>query len=170
MQTDRLWNREAMLATARRVFTNLQLAWQDGRPEMLAGIAIDETFAAEMRAGLEANQRNQLHVELRNFCVRKIEIVLVNNRDDRRQDEFTARITAHAQTIVTRAGQELRHDEWVKPWTEFWTFGRDSAGTGWSLRAIQPAAEGANLVARENTDEGSSAQMLEWYYSKTRAT
>jgi predicted lipid-binding transport protein (Tim44 family) len=169
VQTDRIWNRDEMLATARRVFTNVQLIWQDGRTEMLTGADIDDAFAAEMRAGLEANQRNRLKVELRNFCVRKLEIVLVNNRDDRRQDEFTARITAHAQTIVTRAGVEVRHDEYVKPWTDFWTFGRNAAGTGWSLRAIHPTAEGGALVARENTDEGSSAEMLEWYYSKTRA-
>jgi predicted lipid-binding transport protein (Tim44 family) len=168
--TDKLWNRDEMIATARRVFTSLELTWQDGRPDMLTGVAIDDAFAAELRANLEANQRNGLKIELRNFCVRKIEIVLVNNRDDRFHDEFTARITAHAQTIITRAGAEVRHDEYVRPWTDFWTFGRNRTGNGWSLRAIEPAANGGFIVAAENTDEGSSREMLQWYYSKTRAT
>jgi predicted lipid-binding transport protein (Tim44 family) len=168
VQTDKVWNRDAMLATARRVYLNVLLAFQDGRPEQLAGLAATEAMAAHLRAVLAENQRNGLRVEHRNLCVRKVEIVHVNNRDDRRLDEFTARISAHAQTIVTRGDRELRHDAYVQPTTEFWTFGRD--GVRWVLKEIQPAAGGEALVARENTDEGSSAQMLEWYYSKPRAT
>jgi predicted lipid-binding transport protein (Tim44 family) len=167
VQTDKIWNRDEMLATARRVFLNVQLAWQDGRPEMLAGLAADDPMLAHLRAVLEANQRNDVQVEHRNLCVRKVEIVHVDNRNDRTLDQFTARVTAHAQTIITHSGSELRNDEFVKPWTEFWTFGRD--GVRWVLKEILPEASGKAAVARENVDEGSSQQMLEWYYSKPRA-
>lgn len=170
VQTDKIWNRDLMLGTARRAFTQIQLAWQDGRPEMLAGADLDAALADELRRALAENQRQNLRVELRNFCVRKIELILIDNRDDRTQDEFTARISAHAQMIVTRAGIEVRRDPWVRAWTDYWTFGRNAGGTGWAVRAIHPPAEGSGLVARENTDEGSSADMLHWYYSKTRAT
>ncbi len=168
VQTDKIWNRDEMLATARRVFLTVQLTWQDGRPEMLAGLAADDAMMAHLRSVLEANQRNDVHVEHRNLCVRKVEIVHVDNRDDKTLDQFTARITAHAQTIITHAGSELRNDGFVKPWTEFWTFGRD--GVRWVLKEILPEASGEATIAQENVDEGSSQQMLEWYYSKPRAT
>jgi len=56
----------------------------------------------------------------------------------------------------------------VKPWVEFWTFRR--SGQQWLLAEILPAGKGAAALALENVDEGSSQQMLEWYYSKERAT
>ncbi len=170
VQTDKIWNRDLMLGAARRAFTQIQLAWQDGRPEALTGSDIDPTLADDLRRALVENQRQKLKVELRNFCVRKIELILVDNRDDRTQDQFTARISAHAQMVITRSGTEVRRDPWVRAWTDYWTFGRNANGTGWTVRAIHPPAEGSGLVARENTDEGSSVDMLQWYYSKTRAT
>jgi hypothetical protein len=97
-----------------------------------------------------------------------VEIVHVDNRDDRALDNFTARISAHAQVIIARNGAELRHDPDVRAWVEYWTFAR--VDNSWALREILPATEGQDTVARENIDEGSSTQMLEWYYSKTRAT
>src|SRR5207237_339220 len=83
VQTDKIWNRDAMLATARRIFLNVQLAWQDGRPEMTAGLAADAAMLTHLRAVNETNQQRGVRVEHRNLCVRKVEIVLVNNRDDR---------------------------------------------------------------------------------------
>jgi hypothetical protein len=56
----------------------------------------------------------------------------------------------------------------VKPWVEFWTFVR--ADWQWTLKEMIPGEKGAAYIALENTDEGSSGQMLEWYYSKERAT
>ena len=168
VQTDKIWNRDEMLATTRRVFLNVVLAWQDGRPEAFASLALAPELAAHLRAVNEANQRSGTTVEFRNLCVRKVEIVHVDNRDDRTLDNFTARIGTHAQVVVTRGGAELRHDPDVVAWVEFWTFSRD--GSRWVAREILPAAEGESIIGRENVDEGSSAQMLEWYYSKTRAT
>ena len=166
--TDKIWDREAMLTTARRGFAGVMLAWQDGRPETFAGFGATPALLAHFRSVNEANQRNHWRVEYRNLCVRKVAIVHVNNRDDRASDEFTARISAHAQVIATRDGAVQHRDEFVKPWVEFWTFGRN--GQLWVLKEILPDEKGAAMVALENTDEGSSVQMLQWYYSKERAT
>ncbi|MDI1318577.1 MAG: polymorphic toxin-type HINT domain-containing protein, partial [bacterium] len=166
--TDKIWDREAMLATARRGFAGVLLAWQDGRPEAFTGLGATPGLLAHFRSVNEANQRNHWRVEYRNLCIRKVEIVHVNNRDDRTQDDFTARISAHAQVVTTRDGVIQHRDEFVKPWVEFWTFGRN--GQLWVLKEILPGEKGAALVAQENTDEGSSVQMLQWYYSKERAT
>jgi predicted lipid-binding transport protein (Tim44 family) len=168
VQTDRIWNRDEMIATARRVFLNVALGWQDGQPNAFAGAPLDAAMAEHLRAVNESNQRNGCRVEYRNLCVRKVEIVHVDNRDDRALDRYTARIAAHAQVIIARGSVEQRHDPDVRAWVEYWTFARE--GQRWVLAEIQPAAEGASIIARENVDEGSSAQMLEWYYSKPRAT
>lgn len=168
VQTDKIWDRDTMLATARRVYLQVLLAFQDGHAEKLTGLEATPEMAAHLRDVVTTNLSNGLRVEHRNLCVRKVEIVLVNNRDDRSLDTFTARISSHAQTIITRGATEVRHDEYVQVTVEFWTFGRD--GARWVLQEIQPAAAGEAAIARENVDEGSSAQMLEWYYSKPRAT
>lgn len=166
--TDKIWDRETMLTVARRAFAGVLLAWQDGRPAAFTGLGATPELLAHFRAVNEANQRNQWRIEYRNLCIRKVEIVHINNRDDRAQDEFTARISAHALTIATRAGAGVYRDEFVKPWVEFWTFRR--SGQQWLLAEILPAGKGAAALALENVDEGSSQQMLEWYYSKERAT
>lgn len=166
--TDKIWDREAMLATARRCFTGVLLAWQEGSPGAFAGLGVSPELLARFQVVNEANQRNQWRVEYRNLCVRKAEIIHVNNRDDRSLDQFTARISAHAQVIATRAGAAQHQDEFVKPWVEFWTFRR--AGALWVLQEILPGEKGPAMVALENADEGSSVGMLQWYYSKERAT
>lgn len=166
--TDKIWNREAMLAVARRCYTGVMLAWQDGRPEAFLGISATPELLAHFRRVNETNSGNQWRSEFRNLCLRKVEIVHVNNRNERDQDEFTVRFSVHAQKIITRAGAPVFRDEFVKPWIEFWTFRR--SGAQWLLGEILPESKGTTLVATENVDEGSSTQMLEWYYSKERAT
>jgi len=167
VQTDKIWTRDEMLATARRTYLNVLLGWQDGRPNAFAGVQVTPELAAHLQSVNENNQRNGWRVEYRNLCVRKVEIVHVNNVHDRAQDAFTARISAHAQTVIAQGGAETRHDEYVKAWVEFWTFTRD--GQRWVLNEILPDASGESALARENVDEGTGQQMLEWYYSKTRA-
>ena len=49
----------------------------------------------------------------------------------------------------------LRQDEWVKPFTEYWTFGRLDGQ--WKLKEILPPARGEEQIGRENVDEDSSA-------------
>ncbi|HWA25894.1 MAG TPA: TIM44-like domain-containing protein [Lacunisphaera sp.] len=166
--TDKIWDREAMLAAARRCYTGVLLAWQDGRPESFTGVAASPELLAHFRAVNEANARNHWRVEYRNLCVRKVEIIHVNNRHERGLDEFTARISAHAQVIARRDGAVQHQDEFVKPWVEYWTLGRNDRI--WELREILPAEKGPAMLALENTDEGSSTEMLQWYYSKERAT
>jgi predicted lipid-binding transport protein (Tim44 family) len=168
VQTDRMWDREAMLGTVRRVYLNVLLAWQDGRPEAFAGLDLSPELAQHLRDVNATNQHNDCRVEYRNLCVRKVELVHVNNRDDRKLDEFTALVSAHAQVIVTRAGRVEYHDPDVRPLQDYWTFGR--ADTRWVLREILPPADGVSVLRKENVDEGSSPEMLEWYYSKSRAT
>jgi len=123
VQTDRMWDREAMLGTVRRVYLNVLLAWQDGRPEAFAGLDLSPELAQHLRDVNAANQRNDCRVEYRNLCVRKVELVHVNNRDDRQLDEFTALVSAHAQVIVTRAGRVEYQDPDVRPIQDYWTFG-----------------------------------------------
>ena len=101
--------------------------------------------------------------------MRKVELILVRNRADATQDEFSARISAHSQQFVRRAdGGEVARDEYVKPFVEFWTFGR--LDKVWKLKEVLPPAQGARELAAENVDEDSSGAQLRWYYTKKRAS
>ena len=85
-------------------------------------------------------QSRRTRVEIRNLCVRKVELILVRNFTDNTKDEFTVRISAHAQKIARRANAADRQDEYVTPFMEFWTFGR--LDNQWKFKEFYPPAEG----------------------------
>jgi len=168
MQTDKLWDRQTMLERAREVFMRVQLALE---ARDVTALSADDLFP-ETKKGLEtwitecvADGRA---VEYRNLCVRKVDLVLVRNFSDNTQDEFVARISAHAQRIITKNGAVLHQDKYVSPWDEYWTFGR--LDTKWKLKEVLPPAQGKELIGQENVDQDSSASQLQWYYQHKRAT
>ena len=55
----------------------------------------------------------------------------------------------------------------VTPWEEYWAFGRDE--DRWNLKEIFPDEQGNAIWDQENFDEDTAQQMLDWYYSKSRA-
>ena len=167
VQTDKLWDRQAMLERARQVFLDVTLAREKGDP---AGIPTAELFpdvAASLQGELVRLGGQGTQLEFRNLCVRKAELILVRNFSDNSQDEFTVRISAHAQRAVRRNNLLISQDADVTPFVEFWTFGR--LDNEWKLKEVLPPARGGELVAAENVDEGTSPEQLQWYYKQTRA-
>ena len=112
-------------------------------------------------------QSEGLRVEYRNLCVRKAELILVRNFTDTSKDEFTARISAHAQRILRKGDDIWSGQEDVTPFEEYWTFGRLDGV--WKLKELLPPAKGKKKVASENVDEDSSPDQLQWYYRQPRA-
>jgi predicted lipid-binding transport protein (Tim44 family) len=167
VQTDKLWNRQAMLERARQVFLDVTVAREKGVP---AGIPTAELFpdvATNLQGELVRLGGQGTQLEFRNLCVRKAELILVRNYSDNSKDEFTVRISAHAQRAVRRNNLLISRDADVTPFVEFWTFGR--LDNEWKLKEVLPPARGGELVATENVDEGSSPEQLRWYYKQTRA-
>lgn len=167
VQTDKLWNRQAMVERARQVFLDVTLAREKGDP---AGIPTAELFpdvATNLQGELVRLGGQGTQLEFRNLCVRKAELILVRNFSDNSKDEFTARISAHAQRAVRRNNLLISQDADVTPFVEFWTFGR--LDNEWKLKEVLPPAKGGELVAAENVDEGTSLEQLQWYYKQTRA-
>ncbi len=164
VQTDKLWDREAMLQRARQVFMDVYLGRESGTVN-------DEDLFPEVAASLHdeiaRRQQTGTTLEFRNLCVRKAELLLVRNFTDNTRDEFTVRISAHAQRFVKQAGAVVGKDEYVTPVTEYWTFGRLDGQ--WKLKEVLPEARGEGLVGQENLDEDSSKDQLQWYYRQTRA-
>ncbi|MCX6997003.1 MAG: Hint domain-containing protein [Kiritimatiellaeota bacterium] len=166
-QTDKLWNRQAMEERSRQVFTAVKLAEESGDAAgVLDGLFPDA--AEHLTQQLAAQRQRGLAVEYRNLCVRKVELILVRNFADNTKDEFTARISAHAQQIARRADAAVvTQNEYVAPFVEFWTFGRRD--NQWKLKEVLPPAAGEKAVSAENVDEDSSPAQVRWYYTKTRA-
>ena len=168
VQTDKLWDQQAMQERARQVFTGVKLAEESGDAGAVRADLFPEVAAHLVQQLAEQKQRG-LTPEYRNLCVRKVELILVRNYTDNTKDEFTARLSAHAQQFVRRAdGSEVARDDDVIPFVEFWTFGR--LDNQWKLKEVLPAAEGARELAAENVDQDSNAAQLHWYYTKSRAT
>ncbi len=167
VRTDRLWDREGMLAAARQGFTDLFLSTEAGGVSAEASARMFPDAAKDFRNALERQREQGLSVEYRNFCVRKTDLALVRNFADNSKDEYLARVYAHAQRIVKRRGEIVHKDGDVVPFDEYLTFGRLDGQ--WKLKEVMPPAGGAGAVARENLDEDSSLSQLRWYYTKKRA-
>ena len=167
VQTDKLWDQKLMKERARQVFVDVYRAQENGDPAEVPGDDLFPAVAEHLREQLRNRQVAGASFEFRNLCVRKVELILVRNFDDNVEDEFTVRISAHAQKIVRRGDRILRQDEYVSPFEEYWTFGRLDGQ--WKLKEVLPPARGARLVGQENVDQGTSREQLEWFYRHTRA-
>lgn len=167
VQTDPIWDRTKMLERVREVFTEVYLAREAGNPALLKDDDLFPDIASALKEQMIMWAEQGLSLELRNFCVRKVELVLVRNFNDPSRDEFTARIDAHAQKIVRKRERITSKDPYVMPFEEYWTFGR--WGGTWKLKEVLPPAKGRRLVAEENIDEESTPGQLEWYYRQERA-
>ncbi len=106
-QTDKLWDRQTMLERARQLFLSVYLARESGDPARIPAPDLFPGLAADLRTQLESLRTRGFKVEYRNLCVRKAELILVRNFADQAKDEFTVRISAHAQ-IVTYQGEKVR--------------------------------------------------------------
>ncbi len=167
VQTDRLWNRNQMLDRVRQVFLSVYLTRESGDPGRVPVADLFPAIAESLRAQIRQWQEQGLKVEYRNLCVRKAELILVRNFADRVKDEFTARISAHAQRIIRKGDQIRSEEQYVTPFEEYWTFGR--LDEKWKLKEVLPPALGKKKLAEENVDEDSSQNQLQWYYRQTRA-
>ena len=150
-RTDPLWDRRLMPERARGVFTQVCMARETG--ELPAALTNDlfPAIAEALRQELDRRQRQGVVTEFRNFCVRSAEIILVNNFEDNARDEFTARISAHAQRIGRKNGKIAYQDKDVTAFEEYWTFGRSDEQ--WKLKQMHPAARGQQLLAQESFDQ-----------------
>ena len=156
-----------MQERAREVFLRIYLAREAGDPEQTPTADLFPEVAEHLRDQIRQWQMDGIRVEYRNLCVRKVEIVLVNNFEDRARDEFTVRISAHAQKMVRKGGFTQSEDRYVTPFEDYWTFGR--LDQQWKLKEVLPPAAGKKRIAEENVDQDSSAGQLQWYYRQTRA-
>jgi uncharacterized membrane protein YgcG len=167
VQTDRLWDRATMQETARRVFLELMAARQAGDPDKVPGDDVFPELAAHLKDDLARNQARGITLEFRNLCVRKVELILVRNYADNSQDEFVARVRAHAQRALHQNGRVAQQDEDVTPFEQFLTLGRRD--NRWKLKEILSPAAGQDAVRSENLDEDSTPQQVQWYYEHKRA-
>jgi predicted lipid-binding transport protein (Tim44 family) len=167
VQTDKLWNRQQMIERARQVFLSVFLARESGDPAQVAEAGLFPDVVASLRKQILQWKMDGMNVEYRNLCVRKTELILVRNFTDPARDEFTVRISAHAQKMIRKGRQILSEQTYVTPFEEYWTFGRlDGA---WKLKEVLPTASGEELIAEDNVDEDSSPGQLQWYYRQPRA-
>ncbi len=167
VQTDKLWDRQQMLERTRQIFLRVHLAEESND---LAQVPVADLFpgpAATLQDQIRQQQASGVMVEYRNLCVRKAELILVRNFAARTKDEFTMRISAHAQKIVRKGDRVLSEQPYVTPFEEYWTLGR--LDEQWKLKEVLPPARGRKLIAEENVDEDSSPEQLKWYYRQPRA-
>jgi predicted lipid-binding transport protein (Tim44 family)/uncharacterized membrane protein YgcG len=167
VQTDKLWDRPAMIERARQVFMSVYAARELGDPDIAAAPLLFPEVAAHLQDELRRRQAAGMTVAFRNLCIRKVDLILVRNYADKSRDEFTVRITAHAQQVVCQGDRVVSEQAYVTPLEQYWTFGR--LDDEWKLKEVEPPATGQGQVGQENVDEESAPGQMEWYYQHTRA-
>jgi predicted lipid-binding transport protein (Tim44 family) len=167
VQTDKLWDRNQMLERAREVFMRVYLSKESGDPNQVPAADLFPGVAEHLRLQVEQWRKDRRRVEYRNLCVRKAELILVRNFADHSRDEYTVRISAHAQRIFYEVDRIRDQQEFVTPFEEYWTFGR--LDKQWKLKEVLPPSAGKKRVTAENVDEESGSGQLQWYYRQPRA-
>ena len=167
VQTDKLWNPQQMRERTRQIFLRVFLAEESGDPAQVPVADLFPGPAATLKDRIRQQQASGVTVEYRNLCVRKAELILARNFADRTKDEFTVRISAHAQKFVRKGDRVISEQPYVTPFEEYWTLGR--LDEQWKLKEVLPPARGHKLIAEENVDQDSSPQQLKWYYDHPRA-
>lgn len=167
VKSDRIWDKQAMLSRVRLIFTDVHMALEAGNFHRETQVELFPAVAEKFMQTLAEWKAAGNTIEYRNFCVRKVDILLVKSFEDKSQNEFLARITAHAQRIQTQNGNVLTKDDDVTPFEEFWTFGLLDGQ--WKLKDALPKADGKKAMDGDNIEEGSTADLVKWYYTKKRA-
>lgn len=116
VQTDKLWDRQAMLETSRSVFLQVTEARESGNPTAVPQALLFPALAVDLRDEIAKKKADGITMEFRNLCVRKVELILIRNFNDNSKDEFVVRVRAHAQRIVLQNGTALQRDDDVTPY------------------------------------------------------
>ena len=167
VKTDSIWDRKKMLLTSRSMFLSVTGAWEAGDPAAIPAADLFPELARNLQDAIEKNRGKGVTLEFRNLAVRKVELVLVRNFANNTQDEYMARIRAHAQKVMKVAGNVVRKDDDVTAFEQFLTFGRLDGR--WKLREVLLPHEAEGVVEQENVDQEATKQQIEWYYQHKRA-
>ena len=167
VQSDKLWDKREMVMRVSGVFASVHLALEAGELDDKVAAQLFPEVAIQFRETVSAWRGLGKSIQYRNFCIRKIEIVLVKNFNNKTNDEFTARVTAHAQRFLLQDGIVSSGDNYVTPFTEYWTFGRLDGI--WKLKEVLLGSQGDKTIGLENVEEDSSLDLIKWYYTKKRA-
>jgi len=167
-QTDKIWTRQLMLERARKIFTNVHMALEVGALNAELESQLFPAVVESINKTLKEWKSKGESMEYRNFCVRKVELLLVRSFSDNTKDEFFTRISAHAQRIHLSHGNIVTKDDDVTPFEAYWTFGR--LDKEWKFKEAMPrATRPKQIINAENIEEESSPDMVKWYYTKKRA-
>jgi predicted lipid-binding transport protein (Tim44 family) len=167
VKTDSIWDRKKMMLTARRMFLHVTGAWEAGDAAAVPEAELFPDLSRDLHDAIRANREKGIILEFRNLAVRKVELVLVRNFAERSQDEYVARVRAHAQKVMKVAGSVVHQDEDVTAFEQYLTFGRLDGI--WKLKEVTLPHEAGDLIEQENVDQEATKQQIEWYYQHKRA-
>lgn len=167
IQVDPIWDKKKMLSVVRKTFTKVHVSLSALELDTEIPSLMTPEALAQLRQSLDDQKTEGTRIEYRNFCIRKIEIVLVENGSKAKEDQFFARISAHAHRIMNTQGNLKNLDSTVLPFEEIWHFVRQ--GDSWSFKGVVPSVDHNKVVKRENRDHEASKEMVKWYYTRKRA-
>ncbi len=119
---NRIWNAGIMEITATLSFINIFSAFSLLDDNKLSDEYISKEFKKKIVMLINDKKISGYIYEIKNLCVRKAEIVLVNTLEKNGKDEFVARISAHLQEKVIHKDNIIYQDNDLKMFDEYFLF------------------------------------------------
>jgi hypothetical protein len=109
-KTDPAWGRAALRDRVRSVFTRVMMAQESGDP---GGITTDDVLPDEanrLRDEIRGRQADGQGIQFRNFCIRKVELALIEPATDGQWAQVALRVSWHAQVVHLKGEQPVDPD------------------------------------------------------------
>ena len=128
---DKDWQPQLLRDRAKEIFLNYQTALEAQSLYMLPQEDLLPEMRAELQTLVDKFKAQAMHCQLNNLSVLKVDIVLVENRDE---PQFTARIQSHARRIITKGYDMVYQDTAMCLFSNLWCFELNNGK--WALKEI----------------------------------
>jgi Type IV secretion-system coupling protein DNA-binding domain len=142
---DPMWERSILTSRARDIFILLMTSEESGNPQSVTADDLLPDALLKVRGVISHRHQAGETVQYRNLCVRKVELVLARSNPD----QFLARVTGHAQTIISRDFSVIRQDPYEIPFVQFLLF--ELTASKWKLKDVMPPGVGAKAMAADHS-------------------
>jgi predicted lipid-binding transport protein (Tim44 family) len=135
---DPAWRKRNIISAAQEAFTLVYMARQSGKPEDLNPNLLTQELIDKEREQMTQRAQRGDSLEYRNFCVRRVQIVLAfptaraKSRDG--LPEVTARVIAHAIKVLSSNGTPIQQDQDIMAFSEMCELVLEAGN--WKLKSI----------------------------------
>ncbi len=158
------WSQQAMVDRASLALTSVHLDIESGELSTDTTCHLYPEVIKTLKERIAESHAEGYSLQYHYLRVRNVKIINVQNYDNPNQDEFTVRVSFQAKTTLRKNNKVVKEDRGVRLFVEYWSFGR--LDNQWKIK--KPLPLNSELDKMKNIDEGTTVDMMKWYYKSKR--